>query len=71
MLMNKPTLDELKQSIEELEAFKVRLKKEMLLISKKLKMPQSKIDLALSNHLELKNIENAIKKIKHQINAKG
>ncbi len=58
--MAEPTLEELKESIEALTAYRDRLHKEVSTIAKKLRMPQHKIDSTLKEHSELKEVEQAI-----------
>ena len=62
--MQSPTEEELKESIKELTEFKNRLEKEVITISKKLKMPYEKIQSIINSHQEI----NEIKKILSQLN---
>ena len=62
--MQRPTEEELEESIKELSEYRNRLEKEVLTISKTLKMPHTKIQSILNSHQEL----NQIKKILSQLN---
>ncbi len=64
--MSEPTQEELRDSINELSSYYDRLKKEVITISKKLRMPAKKIDIILEDHKELKQIQDPIKKLKRQ-----
>ena len=55
--MQRPTQEELEESIKELTKYKKRLEKEVVLISNKLKMPQKKIDTIIKSHSELNQIK--------------
>ncbi len=55
--MLKPTPEELNDSIEELSAYRDRLESEVVNIAKKLKMSEQKVNSALENHAELKQIK--------------
>ena len=61
-----PTQKELNESIEALKNYRSRLRKELLGISQKLRMPQSKIDKTLKEHSELKEVELALAKLIEQ-----
>ena len=62
--MQSPTEEELEESIKELTQYKNRLEKEVVTISKKLKMPHTKIKSIINSHQEL----NEIKKILFRLN---
>ncbi len=62
--MKTPTEDEIKESIKELSEYKIRLEKEVITISQKLKMPREKIKSIIHSHQEI----NAIKKILINLN---
>jgi len=57
---DKPTQNELDESINALRSYRDRLKKELISISQKLHMPKNKIDIALKDNTELQNVENAL-----------
>ena len=61
--MSKPTEDEIKESIQQLNEYKNRLEKEILIISQKLKISPNKIKSIIHSHKEL----NQIKKILLQL----
>ena len=62
--MPSPTEEEFKESIKELSEYKNRLEKEVLTISKKLKMSHEKIESIINSHKEI----NEIKKILINLN---
>tara|TARA_Y100001968_G_scaffold22190_1_gene17558 strand:+ start:493 stop:717 length:225 start_codon:yes stop_codon:yes gene_type:complete len=62
--MLSPTEEEFKESIKELCEYKNRLEKEVVSISKKLKMPPEKIKSIINSHQEI----NQIKKILSNLN---
>ena len=64
--MQSPTAEELEESIKELTEYKNRLEKEVLSISKKLKMPQQKINSIINSHSELNQIKIIISKLNKQ-----
>ena len=63
-----PTQEELNESITALKNYRDRLRKELITISQKLRMPQKKIDLTLKENNELQEIESAIGKLLEKIN---
>ena len=64
--MQSPTKDEFKESIKELSEYKNRLEAEVVTISKKLKMPQEKIESILNSHEELNQINTILSKLNKQ-----
>jgi len=64
--MQSPTEEELEESIKELTEYKNRLEKEVVTISKKLKMPQKKIKSIINSHQELNQIKVILSKLKEQ-----
>jgi len=70
--MESPKLQDLEESIKELNEYKNRLKEELTSMAKNLRMPQSKIDLTFSNHQEIKQIDKLIEKLtRHKQNLEG
>ncbi len=67
-MSSEPTLEELNESINALQSYKERLKQELTTISQKLRMPQHKIDLALSEHIELQKVDKTLNKLINQRN---
>ena len=63
-----PTNQELYNSIKELNNYSERLRSEIINISQKLRMSQSKIQSSLEENGELKTIEATIKTLTTQIN---
>ncbi len=59
----KPSLSEILETIQELSDYKERLTKEVLLVSKKLRMPEQKIDSVLKENIELKKIDAILLKL--------
>ena len=55
--MADPTLQELQESIEELEAYRSRLRDDVIAMGKKLKLPQKRIDATVAEHAELQRLE--------------
>ena len=64
--MPEPTIKELNESIEALTSYRDRLKQEITSISRKLHMPQKKVESSLKEHSELKDIEIALQKLLNQ-----
>ena len=64
--MQSPTEEELEESIKELTEYKNRLEKEVVTISKKLKMPQEKINAIIKSHSELNQIKIILSKLNKQ-----
>tara|TARA_B100000965_G_scaffold165108_1_gene137411 strand:+ start:263 stop:487 length:225 start_codon:yes stop_codon:yes gene_type:complete len=64
--MQSPTEGELEESIKELSEYKNRLEKEVLTISKKLKMSQEKITSIIDSHQELNQIKTILSKLNKQ-----
>ena len=64
--MQSPTEEELEESIKELTDFKNRLEKEVVTISKKLKMPHTKIKSIINSHQELNQIETILSRLNQQ-----
>ena len=64
--MQSPTEEELEESIKELTEYKNRLKKEVVTISNKLKMPQKKINAIIKSHSELNQIKTILSKLNKQ-----
>ena len=66
-----PTIDELKESIKELSAYQERLEHEVVTISKKLRLPEKKMNSVLANHLELNQIKKILAKLIERIDDKS
>ena len=64
--MQSPTEEELEESIKELTEYKIRLEKEVVTISNKLKMPQKKINAIIKSHSELNQIKTILSKLNKQ-----
>tara|TARA_Y100001968_G_C18690082_1_gene406535 strand:+ start:268 stop:492 length:225 start_codon:yes stop_codon:yes gene_type:complete len=64
--MKIPTEEEFKESIKELNEYKNRLEKEVITISRKLKMPQDKIRSIINSHKELNQIKTILAKLNEQ-----
>ncbi len=64
--MNSPQEEEFEESIKELIKYKDRLEKEVITISQKLKMPQTKIKSIINSHQELNQIKTILSKLKKQ-----
>lgn len=64
--MKSPTEEEFEESIKELSEYKNRLEKEVVTISKKLKMPQRKIESIINSHQELNKIKIILSKLYKQ-----
>ena len=66
--MPEPTPEELTDSIEELMNYRDRLQKEVISISKKLRIPKQQINSTLENHPELEKVDKYIEKLIKQRN---
>ena len=64
--MKSPQEEELEESIKELTEYKNRLKKEVVTIANKLKMPQEKINAIIKSHSELNQIKIILSKLNKQ-----
>ena len=64
--MQSPTEEELEEVIKELTEYKIRLEKEVVTISNKLKMPQKKINSIINSHSELNQIKIILSKLNKQ-----
>ena len=64
--MQSPTEEELEESIKELTEYKIRLEKEVVTISNKLKMPQEKINAIIESNSELNQIKIILSKLNKQ-----
>ena len=64
--MQSPTEEEFEESIKELSEYKNRLEKEVVTISRKLKMPQKKIESIINSHQELNKIKIILSKLYKQ-----
>ncbi len=64
--MSIPKEEEFEESIKELSEYKNRLEKELVRISKKLKMPHTKIKSILNSHHELNQIKTILSKLNKQ-----
>ena len=64
--MSEPTSEELQESLELLSRYRDRLRNEVISMSKKLRLPNQKINSSLENHPELKKINNYIEKLNSQ-----
>ena len=69
--MTDASAQELKESIEELTAYRDRLKQDVIGMGQKLKLPQKKIDAALADHPELQRIEGILQQLQDQIAQQG
>jgi len=69
--MTDASAQELKESIEELTAYRDRLKQDVIGMGQKLKLPQKKIDATLADHPELQRIEGIIQQLQDQIAQQG
>jgi len=65
--MTDASAQELKESIEELTAYRDRLKQDVIGMGQKLKLPQKKIDATLADHPELQRIEGILQQLQDQI----
>ena len=64
--MADPTLQELQDSIEELEAYRNRLREDVIAMGKKLKLPQKRIDATVAEHAELQRMEEVLEQLLKQ-----
>ena len=69
--MTDASAQELKESIEELTAYRDRLKQDVIGMGQKLKLPQKKIDATLADHPELRRIEGILQQLQDQIAQQG
>ena len=64
--MADPTLQELQDSIEELEAYRSRLRDDVIAMGKKLKLPQKRIDATVAEHAELQRLDEGLEQLLKQ-----
>ncbi|PTU04177.1 hypothetical protein DBR45_03175, partial [Pseudomonas sp. HMWF031] len=53
-------------SIEELEAYRNRLREDVISMGKKLKLPQKRIDATVAEHAELQRLEEVLEQLLKQ-----
>ena len=61
--MTDVSTQELDESIEQLTAYRDRLRADVVAMGQKLKLPQKKIDSTLSEHPELQRIEGILSQL--------
>jgi len=61
--MSEPTLEELQQSIDELIAYRDRLHQDVVSMGRKLKLPQKRIDVTVSEHPELQRLGEVLEQL--------
>ena len=61
--MPEETNEELQKSINELIAYRDRLRKEVVSIAQKLRMPKQSIQKTLNEHSELKQLEKVLQQL--------
>ena len=64
--MAEPTLQDLQASIEELEAYRNRLRDDVIAMGKKLKLPQKRIDATVAEHAELQRLDEVLEQLLRQ-----
>ena len=64
--MADPTLQELQDSIEELEAYRNRLRDDVIAMGKNLKLPQKRIDATVAEHAELQRLGEVLEQLLQQ-----
>ena len=64
--MADPTLQELQDSIEELEAYRNRLRDDVIAMGKKLKLPQKRVDATVAEHAELQRLAEVLEQLQQQ-----
>lgn len=69
--MADPSLDELKVTAQELTAYRDRLKDDVITMGQKLKLPQKRIEITLSEHPELQRVEAVLSQLSEQIQNLG
>ncbi len=62
--MEEATLDDLDKSIQEISAYRDRLKKELIANARKLQMPNNQINSSLETNAELTKLEEIISHLK-------
>ena len=65
--MAEPSIEELRVTIEELSAYRGRLRDDVIAMGQKLKLPQKRIDSTLAEHPELQRLEAVLAQLDHQI----
>ena len=69
--MTDASAQELKESIEDLTAYRDRLKQDVIGMGQKLKLPQKKIDATLADHPELQRIGGILQQLQAQLAQQG
>ena len=64
--MAEPTLQDLQASIEALEAYRNRLRDDVIAMGKKLKLPQKRIDATVAEHAELQRLGEVLEQLLKQ-----
>ena len=65
--MSDASTQELQESINELTAYRNRLREDVIGMGQKLKLPQKKIDATLADHPELQRIEGILSQLQEQV----
>lgn len=62
-----PNPQDIQESIEQLVAYRDRLRQDVIAMGQKLKLPQAKIDRTLVDHQELTRLEEVLGQLQSQL----
>ena len=65
--MAESSLSELQESIEELTAYMERLRKDVIGMGQKLKLPQKRINASIAEHPELQRLTQILHQLEEQV----
>ena len=62
-----PTVSELEETIQELSAYRDRLRNDVLTLGQKLRLPKAKVEASIADHPELQRIEEILIQLQGQL----
>lgn len=62
-----PNVSELEETIQELSAYRDRLRNDVLSLGQKLRLPKAKVEASIADHPELQRIEEILIQLQGQL----
>ncbi|MDA0291710.1 MAG: hypothetical protein O2922_06945 [Cyanobacteria bacterium] len=62
-----PNVSELEETIQELSAYRDRLRSDVLTLGQKLRLPKAKVEASIADHPELQRIEEILIQLQGQL----
>lgn len=62
-----PNVSELEETIQELSAYRDRLRNDVLTLGQKLRLPKAKVEASIADHPELQRIEEILIQLQGQL----